>query len=41
MVSISNDPSGEKFQESTWEINWGSRIKCCKLAKKITLRNIY
>ena len=38
MVSISNDPSGEKFQESTWEINWGSRIKCCKLAKKNNIK---
>ena len=34
MVSISNDPSGEKFQKSTWDINWKSRVECCRLAKK-------
>lgn len=33
MASISNDPSGELFQEMTWEVNWKARAKCAKLAK--------
>jgi nucleoside-diphosphate-sugar epimerase len=38
MVSISNDPSGEKFQKSTWDINWKSRVECCRLAKKANVK---
>ena len=38
MVSISNDPSGERFQKSTWEINWKSRVECCRLAKKTNVK---
>ena len=41
MVSISNDPSGEKFQKSTWDINWKSRVECCRLAKKSQCKKIY
>ncbi len=38
MVSISNDPSGERFQKSTWDINWKSRVECCRLAKKTKVK---
>ena len=38
MVSISNDPSGERFQKSTWDINWKSRVECCRLAKKTNVK---
>jgi nucleoside-diphosphate-sugar epimerase len=33
LVAISNDPSGELFQEATWAINWSSRVATAKLAK--------
>ena len=34
LVAISNDPSGELFQDSTMEINRDSRIRCAQLAKQ-------
>ncbi len=34
LVAISNDPSGELFQRPTWEINFESRVRSAKLAKK-------
>ena len=37
MVSISNDQV-EKFQKSTWDINWKSRVECCRLAKKANVK---
>ncbi len=33
LVAISNDPSGELFQQATWEINRDSRIHTAQLAK--------
>lgn len=33
LVAISNDPSGEKFQDATWAINRDSRIECARLAR--------
>ena len=33
LVAISNDPSGELFQEATYEINHESRVACARLAK--------
>ena len=34
LVAISNDPSGEKFAEATFEINHKSRLRTAKLAKE-------
>ena len=34
LAAISNDPSGEKFESATWEINHLARVRCCELAKK-------
>ena len=33
LAAISNDPSGELFQEATWAINRDARIRCAQLAK--------
>ena len=33
LAAISNDPSGERFQQATLEINRDARIRCAKLAK--------
>ncbi len=33
LVAVSNDPSGELFQQATWEINHLSRLRTAKLAK--------
>lgn len=33
LVAISNDPSGEEFQNATWEINKTSRIRHAEFAK--------
>ncbi len=33
LVAVSNDPSGELFQEATWQINWKSRARTAALAK--------
>jgi nucleoside-diphosphate-sugar epimerase len=34
LVAISNDPSGELFQQATWQINHESRVRTAKLAKQ-------
>lgn len=34
LAAISNDPSGELFQESTWQINHRARARCAVLAKE-------
>ena len=34
LVALSNDPSGEVFQEQTYEINFRSRVHTAELAKK-------
>ena len=33
LVAISNDPSGELFQNATYQINHASRVRCAELAK--------
>ncbi|MCB2053756.1 MAG: SDR family oxidoreductase [Geminicoccaceae bacterium] len=33
LVAISNDPSGELFQDATYGINHASRVECARLAK--------
>ena len=33
LVAISNDPSGELFQDATYQINHRSRVRCAELAK--------
>ena len=34
LVAISNDPSGELFQEATWQINYESRARTARLSKE-------
>jgi nucleoside-diphosphate-sugar epimerase len=34
LVAISNDPSGELFQQPTWQINHESRVRTARLAKE-------
>ena len=34
LVAISNDPSGELFQDATYQINYESRVRTAKLAKE-------
>lgn len=34
LVAISNDPSGELFNEATWQINYKSRVRTANIAKK-------
>jgi len=38
LVAISNDPSGELFQQATWEINHQARARTAKLAKEAGAR---
>ena len=38
LVAISNDPSGELFQESTWQINHKGRVATAKLAKQLGVK---
>ena len=38
LVAISNDPSGELFQQATLEINRDSRVRCAGLAKQAGAR---
>lgn len=33
LAAISNDPSGELFQQATWAINHRARVRCATLAK--------
>ncbi len=33
LVAISNDPSGERFEDATWQINHASRVRTARLAK--------
>ena len=33
LAAISNDPSGELFQEPTWSINHRARVRCARLAR--------
>lgn len=34
LVAISNDPSGEKFNEATWQINHSARVRTANLSKE-------
>ncbi|HTV55050.1 MAG TPA: SDR family oxidoreductase [Terriglobia bacterium] len=34
LAALSNDPSGELFQQQTWEINHAARVRTAKLAKQ-------
>ena len=34
LVAVSNDPSGEYFNEATWQINYMARVRTAKLAKQ-------
>ncbi len=34
LVAVSNDPSGELFQQATWQINHESRVRTARLAKQ-------
>lgn len=34
LVAISNDPTGERFNEATWQINHYSRVRTAKLSKR-------
>ena len=34
LVAISNDPSGERFQAATWQINCDARIQAARMAKE-------
>ncbi|SFD92958.1 Nucleoside-diphosphate-sugar epimerase [Thiohalospira halophila DSM 15071] len=38
LVALSNDPSGELFEQSTWEINHGSRVHTANLAKQLGIK---
>src|SRR3954465_5653561 len=34
LAAISNDPSGELFQDVTWAVNHRARVRCAELAKQ-------
>ncbi|MEX2671532.1 MAG: NAD-dependent epimerase/dehydratase family protein [Phycisphaeraceae bacterium] len=34
LVAVSNDPSGELFEQATWQINHEARVKCAQLARE-------
>ena len=34
LVALSNDPSGELFQQSTWQINHESRVRTARMARE-------
>lgn len=38
LVALSNDPSGELFENSTWEINHASRVRTAELAKRLGVK---
>lgn len=38
LAALSNDPSGELFQNATWEINHQARVRTAELAKKHGVR---
>lgn len=38
LVAISNDPSGELFQQATWEINHESRARTARMAREAGVR---
>lgn len=38
LAAISNDPSGELFQDVTWAVNHQARVRCAELAKAAGVR---
>lgn len=34
LAAISNDPSGELFEQATWQINHEARVRCARLARE-------
>ncbi len=38
LAALSNDPSGEHFQQATWQINHASRVRTAKLAKQMRVK---
>lgn len=38
LVAISNDPTGERFNEATWQINYQARVRTAKMAKKYGIK---
>lgn len=38
LAALSNDPSGELFQEATWQINHQARVRLAELARKKKVR---
>lgn len=38
LVAVSNDPSGELFEQATWQINHESRAQTAKLAKEMQVK---
>ncbi|MCS7084077.1 MAG: NAD-dependent epimerase/dehydratase family protein [Aquificaceae bacterium] len=38
LVAISNDPSGERFEKQTWQINHLSRVRTAKFAKEMGVK---
>lgn len=38
LVAISNDPSGEKFRDATYEINFEARVRTANIAKELGVK---
>lgn len=38
LVALSNDPSGNKFSELTWQINYQSRLRTAKISKEMGVK---
>ena len=38
LVAISNDPTGERFNEATWQINHYSRVRTAKISKRLGVK---
>ncbi|MCX7948454.1 MAG: SDR family oxidoreductase, partial [candidate division WOR-3 bacterium] len=38
LVAISNDPTGERFNEATWQINYQARVRTAKLSKNMGVK---
>ena len=41
LVAISNDPSGELFEEATWQTNHVSRVRTASMAKNAGVNSKY
>lgn len=38
LAAISNDPSGDRFREATWQINYEARVRTAKLSKQMGVK---